>query len=85
MSLKNTNFKDCRLHEVDFGECNLSGSVFDNCDLMKATFEHTILEKADFWTAYNYSIDPDSNRVKEAKFSVTGIVGLLDKYEIEVE
>jgi fluoroquinolone resistance protein len=85
MGLKNANFKDCKLQEVDFSECNLSGAVFDNCDLTRAAFEHTNLEKADFRTAFNYSIDLELNRTKKAKFSIPGIVGLLDKYEIEIE
>lgn len=47
--------------------------------------ENTILEKSDFQTSYNYSIDPEINRIKKAKFSFQGAVGLLDKYDIEVE
>jgi fluoroquinolone resistance protein len=59
--------------------------VFDNCDLSKASFDNTILEKADFRTAFNYSINPESNKIKKAKFSVSGIAGLLDKYDIHIE
>jgi uncharacterized protein YjbI with pentapeptide repeats len=70
---------------VDFTECDLSGSIFDNCDLTRARFERTVLEKVDFRTSYNYSIDPELNRIKNAKFSIVGIIGLLDKYDIEVE
>jgi uncharacterized protein YjbI with pentapeptide repeats len=66
-------------------EADLNSTVFDNCDLLGAVFQNTILEKADFRTAYNYSIDPDINRVKKAKFSASGIAGLLDKYDIEIE
>jgi fluoroquinolone resistance protein len=44
-----------------------------------------LLEKADFRTAYNYSIDPEKNRIKKAKFSIFGVTGLLDKYDIEIE
>ena len=58
--------------------------LFDNCDLAKAKFDKTVLKKADFRTSYNYSIDPERNRITKAKFSMTGIVGLLDKYDIEV-
>jgi fluoroquinolone resistance protein len=50
-----------------------------------AIFENTILEKADFRTAYNYTIDPVQNRIKKAKFSVTGIAGLLSRYDIAIE
>jgi len=82
--LKKTIFKNTSLHEVDFTEADLSLAQFDNCDLLGATFVNTILEKADLRTAYNYSIDPEMNRIKKAKFSMSGIAGLLNKYDIEI-
>jgi fluoroquinolone resistance protein len=83
--LKQTVFKNSQLCEVDFTECDLSSASFDNCDLTGAIFERTILEKADLRTAINYSIDPEQNRIKKAKFSRSGITGLLDKYDIEID
>ena len=83
--LKKTNFKDTQLNEADFTGCDLSTAIFDNCDLKDATFEGTILEKADFRTAYNYTINPETNRLKKAKFSLAGLPGLLAKYGIEVD
>ena len=85
LKLKKTRFKDSNLSEVDFTETDLAGSYFDNCDLSGARFERTILEKADLRTARNYSIDPELNKIKKAKFSIHGIAGLLDKYDIEIE
>jgi len=52
---------------------------------MRAAFENTILEKADFRTSFNYSIDPEKNRIRKARFSLAGISGLLDKYDIEID
>jgi fluoroquinolone resistance protein len=83
--MKTTSFLNSTLHEVDFTEADLGGSVFDNCDMMGAIFENTVLEKADLRTAYNYTIDPAKNKIKKAKFSVTGIAGLLSRYDIEIE
>ena len=83
--LKKTIFKKCLLLEVDFTEADLSGSVFDDCELTNALFDRTNLVKADFRTAYNYSIDPGINSVKKARFSVSGIAGLLHRYDIIVE
>jgi len=85
LKLKNAKFKNTGLHEVDFTESDLSSSIFDNCDFSGAVFDRTILEKADFRTSYNYSIDPETNRIKKAKFSVSGLTGLLAKYDIDVE
>lgn len=84
-NLKKTRFKNSSLHETDFTEADLTGAIFDNADLAMAVFEKTILEKADLRNAYNYSIDPDSNRIKNAKFSMSGIAGLLHKYHIEID
>lgn len=85
VKLKQTIFKKSQLYEVDFTECDLSAASFDLCDLTGAIFKDTILEKADFRTAFNYSIDPESNRIKKAKFSRSGLAGLLEKYDLELE
>lgn len=84
MKLKNSKFENSMLQEVDFTEADLGGVAFDNCDLTRATFERTILENADFRTANHYSIDPEHNKIKKAKFSAKGLIGLLEKYGIQV-
>lgn len=84
-NLKNTKFINCILKEVDFTECNLSNSIFDHCDLLNTTFDNTILEKADLISSYNYAINPETNRIKKAKFSIAGAIGLLRQYDIEIE
>ncbi len=83
--MKGTVFKSCLLHEVDFVETDLSNCLFDYCDFIKAVFGNSILEKTDFRSSYNYAIDPEINRVKKAKFSLSGIAGLLNKYDIEID
>ncbi len=35
--------------------------------------------------SFNYSINPEMNKIKKAKFSMPGVIGLLDKYDIEVD
>jgi fluoroquinolone resistance protein len=85
LKLKKTVFKNCSLSEVDFTEADLSNAIFENCNLDKAIFDNTILEKTDFRSSYNYSIDPAINKIKKAKFSLAGVTGLLNKYDIEVE
>jgi uncharacterized protein YjbI with pentapeptide repeats len=85
LKLKNTRFKKCSLQEVDFAGADLTNSAFDGCDLTRTIFDQTILEKADFRTAGNYSIDPTKNRMKKAKFSLPGVLGLLSKFNIEIE
>lgn len=83
--IKGTLFKNSHLQETDFTECNLTASVFDNCDLSRAVFENSVLEKCDFRTAYNYSIDAEKNKIKKARFSLPEVIGLLHKYDIQIE
>jgi uncharacterized protein YjbI with pentapeptide repeats len=85
LKLKKSSFINCKLIEAEFVETNLTNSNFENCDLNGAVFENTILEKSDFRTSFNYSIDPEKNKMKKAKFSFQGIAGLLDKYNITIE
>jgi fluoroquinolone resistance protein len=85
MKIKKTEFTKCRLKEADFAEADCSGARFDLCDLERTVFERTNLERADLRTAFNYTIDPDANRLAKARFSVGGIAGLLDKYDIIIE
>ena len=51
----------------------------------KSYFMDTIAYKTDFTTSYNYSIDPEKNKLKKAIFSKEGLKGLLAKYEIVVK
>jgi uncharacterized protein YjbI with pentapeptide repeats len=82
--IKKTNFLRCQLKQVDFTGCDLTGSVFEACDLSGAVFENTLLEKADLRGATGYTIDPETNRIRTAKFSLAGLPGLLAKYGIEI-
>ena len=85
VKLKKTLLKNCRLFETDFAGADLSESVFDTCDCDLAVFFNSNLEKADFRTSFNYALDPEKNRIKKAKFSLSGVPGLLQKYGIDIE
>jgi len=83
--IKTSLFKNSKIIEVDFTDSDLSNSIFDNCDLQRSIFRNTNLENTDFRTSFNYSIDPEVNKIKKAKFSLLSVSGLLDKYDIEIE
>ncbi|HKK43661.1 MAG TPA: pentapeptide repeat-containing protein [Bacteroidales bacterium] len=85
LKMKGTCFRNSKIAESDFEETDLSSAIFDTCDLTKSLFNHTNLEKTNFRTAFNYSIDPELNNIKKAMFSLHGITGLLDKYDIDIE
>ncbi|RZJ28979.1 MAG: pentapeptide repeat-containing protein [Flavobacterium sp.] len=83
--MQKTAFSGSSLKGVNFSGCDLTSADFSGSDLDGAIFENTILKSADFTTAYNYKIDPELNPMPKAKFSVSGIPGLLEKYNIRIE
>lgn len=85
LKLKKTKFINCQLNEIDFTETDLSQASFERSQLRGAIFEHSILAESDFRTAENFSIDPETNNVKKAKFSKDSLGGLLDKYQIIID
>ncbi|MFT7121497.1 MAG: hypothetical protein ACJAZ9_001675 [Neolewinella sp.] len=82
--IRKCTFTECQLPETDFTGANLQGVNFNNCDLNRAIFERTDLRKADFTSAYNYRLSPEDNRIRGAKFSTNGLVGLLTEYGVVV-
>ncbi len=79
-----TLFDDCSLKSVDFSGCVLTGSHFQHSDLDSTVFSQTKLDQVNFLTAYNFTIDPENNLVKKARFSVEGLAGLLRKYDLKI-
>lgn len=77
-------FTDCSIIAADFMNTDLSEVMFDNCNLHKSVFHDSIAQRADFTTSYNFSIDPERNKLRRARFSPDGLKGLLEKYEIVV-
>ena len=85
LKIKGTIFTNCSLIAVDFMSTDLTGVIFDNCNLHKAVFIDSIANKADFTTSYNFTIDPERNKLNKAMFSQAGLKGLLEKYNIIVK
>lgn len=85
LKLKAFQLKNCSLQSTDFSEADMSHTVFENCNLQDAVFENTLLLKSDFTSAYNYQINPNTNKIKNAKFGLSGLPGLLSFFKIEVE
>ena len=82
--MQKSRFLNCSMKELSFENTDLTKAVFDQCDLQGATFSATVLNEADFRTSRNFTIDPESNPMRKAKFSSAGIHGLLEKYDIKI-
>lgn len=80
-----TPFRGCGLDEADFADADLSGAVFQDCSLAGAVFQNTQLGGADFRTATGFTIDPERNQLRQARFSLPGLLGIVAKYELLVE
>ena len=85
MKLTRCTFTNSQLHEVDLAEADLSKVVLTKCDLLNANFDHTMLAGADLRDSLHYSIDPEINTVKGARFSMPAAVGLLDKFQVKID
>jgi uncharacterized protein YjbI with pentapeptide repeats len=85
LKMKKMQFINCSMIAVDFMASDLTEVLFDNCNLRRAVFIDTIANKADFSTSYDYAFDPEKNKIKKAVFSVEGLKGLLQKYDIVVK
>jgi len=82
--LHKTKFSGCSIRDANFSGADLTKAVFVNCDLSGSVFDRTNLQQSDFTSAYNYTMDPEINMLKGAKFSSEGLAGLLHKYNIKI-
>jgi fluoroquinolone resistance protein len=78
VELNKTSFKDSELADTDLIGCSLKQSSFVNAVFRNVTFHATNLEKADFTGASGYAINPLTNQIKGAKFSLPDAVSLLE-------
>lgn len=85
INLRKTTFTKCKMQDVHFAGVDMQQAVFDECDLSNAVFERCNLSDSDFRTSHNYAINPSENKVKDARFSYPGVLGLLRHLDIEVD
>ena len=85
MKLKKSLLKDCTFLDADFSQADLSECDFRNSNFLDARFHNTLLLKSDFRGALNYLIDPLSNQVRGARFSLPEAQGLLAGLGVKIE
>jgi fluoroquinolone resistance protein len=85
LKISNTSFLNCKMHQVDLTETEAKYTSFSHCDLKDSIFDATILNNADFSTAYNFSINPSNNQLKNAIFSKDNCFGLLNAFHILIK
>jgi uncharacterized protein YjbI with pentapeptide repeats len=85
LKFRSTIFENCSIVAADFMNADITGVMFNNCNLHKSVFTDTVANKTDFSTSYNFTIDPEKNKLKKAVFSEAGLKGLLTRYEIVIK
>jgi fluoroquinolone resistance protein len=84
LNMRNAIFSGCKLWENYFTNTCLLSADFRDTDLLGTTFHNCDLRKADFSTATQYAIDPQTNNIKKAKFSIPEVIGLLRGIDITI-
>ena len=84
-TMPGTRFVGCHLDEADFADADLTGAVFQDCSLAGTVFRYTKLAGADFTTATGFVIDPETNPLTGARFTLPGLVGVVARYGVVVE
>ena len=85
LNMKNCTFKESKVKECHFTNTLLQGADFSDADLSGTLFHNCDLRKADFSSAIQYAIDPLTNTIKKARFSLPEAVGLLHGFGIVLE
>lgn len=85
LKMKGANFQGCRLKECYFTETHLSEANFQECSLEGSFFHQCDLTKADFRGAEHYRIDPQTNKIRKARFSLPEAVSLLHHFDIRLD
>ncbi|OGX83369.1 hypothetical protein BEN47_03505 [Hymenobacter lapidarius] len=80
-----TRFVRCILDEADLVDTDLSNAVFQDCSLAGAVFQNTVLVGADFTSATGFTLDPETNQLLNARFTLHGLLGVVAKYGLVVE
>jgi len=85
LKLKRLPFLRCEIRDSRFIESVLPEANFEGSNLEGTIFHQTNLEKANFMNARNYSIDPMTNKLKGAIFSLPEAVSLLTGLGIKLK
>lgn len=84
LKLPHTSFLECNIQSCDFVETQLSGACFKEATFKDTRFHQCNLRKADFSGASSYEINPMSNQLQKAIFSMPEAMSLLFHLDIVI-
>lgn len=82
LNLPKLHMVECVARDVDFAEVNLTDANLSKTDFAESHFRQTNLTRADFTDARNYTINPSSNTLTQAKFALPEALSLLRNMDI---
>ena len=82
LNMKSTSFSGSKIKECYFTNTCLNSANFNGTELSGTSFHNCDLCRADFSGATQYSVDPCTNKIKKAKFSLPEVIGLLQGFDI---
>ena len=85
IDIRGTQFQESEFVECDFQRAVLLKCSFEASHFSTVSFRSCDLQKADFTDATGYRIDPTINKVRNAKFSMPAVVGLLEGLEVVIQ
>lgn len=85
MDLRKSTFENTTAIEVDFSEANLSKVRLNKVNLSGATFNKTNLKETNFTTATDFVLDPSTNQVRGAIFSMPEAMNLLYAFGVKID
>jgi fluoroquinolone resistance protein len=85
LTLRRGRFVGCIARDVDFRDADLTDATCTGTDFTGSKFHHTNLTKADFRQATGYAVNPITNTVTKARFSLPEAISLLSGFDVLIE
>lgn len=82
LNLNGIEIKNCQVRDADFSESNLTKALLTHCDFHGTRFQMTNLTQADLSDSINYTINPNSARLKKTIFTMPEAISLLKSFDI---
>lgn len=85
LKLDKSKFTCCKINNCDFYDSSLVNADFSNSNFKDTIFDNTNLTKANFTDAKGYNINPQTNKIAKAIFTMPDVINLLNQLDIIIK
>lgn len=85
IKIPNSNFQDSQMEESLFAGSDLRKCNFSRVAFGGSRFEDCELNQADFSDSFDFVMDPQKNRLSDAKFSADNALILLKAFKVVIK